>query len=132
PNGVELSPHLRHRNQLADAASLSHGLVMFVATDADAATIRTAFDQGGEFLAAVELRRRFSGIPDNASARDFARTIAGWKPLPLRKTRHMASAHQRGRRATPPVKPLQAVRWFQAHVVAAADIGQRRRRRRGA
>jgi hypothetical protein len=60
---------------------------MFVVTDADAAAIRTAFKQGGEFSAAVELRRRFPGIPDNASAREYARTIAGWKPLPLHKIR---------------------------------------------
>ena len=40
---------------------------MFVVTDADAAAIRTAFDQGGEFSAAVELRQRFPGIPDNAT-----------------------------------------------------------------
>jgi hypothetical protein len=38
----------------------------------------------GEFSAAVELRRRFPGITDNAQARECARTIAGWKPLPLR------------------------------------------------
>jgi hypothetical protein len=40
----------------------------------------------------VELRRRFPGITDNAQARQWARTIAGWKPLPLR-----------------PVKPLPKV-----------------------
>ena len=31
--------------------------------------IRTAFDQGGELSAAVELRRLFPGITDNAHAR---------------------------------------------------------------
>jgi hypothetical protein len=45
--------------------------------------IRTAFDQGGELSAAVELRRLFPGITDNAHARARARTIAGWKPLPV-------------------------------------------------
>jgi hypothetical protein len=60
---------------------------MFVVTEADAAAIRTAFNQGGEFSAAVELRRRFPGIADNAQARIYARTIAAWKPLPLRKVR---------------------------------------------
>ena len=44
--------------------------------------IRTAFDQGDELSAAVELRRLFPGITDNAHARARARTIAGWKPLP--------------------------------------------------
>jgi hypothetical protein len=54
---------------------------MFVVTDADAAAIRAAFEQRGEFAAAVELRRVFPGITDNAQARECARTIAGWKPL---------------------------------------------------
>ena len=54
---------------------------MFVVTDADAAAIRTAFEQRGEFAAAVELRQRFPGITNNAQARECARTIAGWKPL---------------------------------------------------
>ena len=45
--------------------------------------IRTAFDQGDELSAAVELRRLFPGITDNAHARARARTIAGWKPLPV-------------------------------------------------
>ena len=55
---------------------------MFVVTDADAAAIRAVFQQRGEFAAAIELRRRFPGITDNAQARECARTIAGWKPLP--------------------------------------------------
>ena len=60
---------------------------MFVVTEADAAAIRAAFNQGGEFSAAVELRRRFPGISDNAQAREYARTIAAWKPMLLRKVR---------------------------------------------
>jgi hypothetical protein len=55
---------------------------MFVVTEADATAIRTAFDQGGELSAAIELRRLFPGVTDNARARECARTIAGWKPLP--------------------------------------------------
>ena len=60
---------------------------MFVVTDADAAAIRTVFQQSGEFAAAIELRRRFPGITDNRQARECVRTIAGWKPirLPLRR-----------------------------------------------
>ena len=54
---------------------------MFTVTEAEAAAIRTAFEQGGEFSAAVELRRLFPGITDNAEARECARTIAAWKPL---------------------------------------------------
>ena len=57
-------------------------LCMFVVSEKDAAAIRAAFDQGGEFAAAVELRRLFRGITDNAMARECARIIAGWKPLP--------------------------------------------------
>jgi hypothetical protein len=54
---------------------------MFVVTEADAAAIRAVYQQRGEFSAAVELRQRFPGITDNAQARTWARTIAGWKPL---------------------------------------------------
>jgi hypothetical protein len=53
---------------------------MFVVTEADAAAIRDAFERDGEFAAAIELRRRFPGIVDNAQAREHARIIAGWKP----------------------------------------------------
>ena len=55
---------------------------MFLVTEADADAIRTAFDEGGEFSAAVELRRRFPGIADFTKACECARTIAGWKQLP--------------------------------------------------
>ena len=56
---------------------------MFVVTEAQAATIRTTYEQRGEFSAAVELRQLFPGI-DNAQARLCVRTIAGWRPLPKR------------------------------------------------
>src|SRR4051794_40243000 len=55
---------------------------MFLVTKADADAIRTIFHQEGELSAAIELRRRFAGITDNAKAREFVRTIAGWTPLP--------------------------------------------------
>jgi hypothetical protein len=55
---------------------------MFVVTEADAAAIRAIFHQEGELSAAIELRRRFPGIGDNAKARECARRIAGWTPLP--------------------------------------------------
>ena len=51
---------------------------MFVITEADAAAIRAVFNGEGELSAAVEFRRRFPGIIDNAKARACARTIAGW------------------------------------------------------
>jgi hypothetical protein len=56
---------------------------MFTVTDAEAAAIRAAFEQGGELAAAVELRRLFPAITDNTEARECARTIAAWKPLPV-------------------------------------------------
>ena len=55
---------------------------MFLVTEADADAIRAIFNQEGELSAAIELRRRFPGITDNAKARAHARIIAGWKPLP--------------------------------------------------
>jgi hypothetical protein len=58
---------------------------MFVVTEAEAAAIRAVYQQRGEFAAAVELRRRFPGITDNAQARECARTIAGWKPRPVKR-----------------------------------------------
>jgi hypothetical protein len=54
---------------------------MFVVTEADAAAIRAVFNQEGELSAAIELRRRFPGVTDNAKARACARSIAGWTPL---------------------------------------------------
>jgi hypothetical protein len=60
---------------------------MFVVTEADAAAIKEAYETGGELSAAVELRRRFPGIIDNATAREQARRIAGWTPLPPRPAR---------------------------------------------
>ncbi len=63
---------------------------MFVVTEADAAAIRAVYDRDGELSAAIELRRRFPGFTDNDKAREWVRTIAGWKPLsvpPRRTTR---------------------------------------------
>jgi hypothetical protein len=59
---------------LAAHGPSSHAPGMFVVSEADAAGIREAFDRGGEFSAAVELRRLFPGVLDNA-ARDWARTM---------------------------------------------------------
>jgi hypothetical protein len=60
---------------------------MYVVSEADAAAIREAYETGGELSAAIELRRRFPGITDNAKAREQARVIAGWAPLPPRPAR---------------------------------------------
>jgi hypothetical protein len=69
---------------------------MFTVTEAEAAAIRTAFDQGGEFAAALEVRRRFPGVIDNAEAQECARTIAAWRPLPVLPLR---PPRRHGRRA---------------------------------
>ncbi len=56
---------------------------MFMVNESDAAAIRAAYFDEGELSAAIELRRRFPGIVDNARARECARTIAGWRPEPV-------------------------------------------------
>jgi hypothetical protein len=66
--------------------------VMFLVSEADAAAIRAVFEADGGFAAAIELRRRFPGVTDNAHAAECARVIAGWRPivLPLRTGRRAA------------------------------------------
>ena len=71
-------------NSIAKALRIPHALAMFVVTEAQAAMLRTAYEQRGEFSATVELRQLFPGITDNAQARECVRTIAGWPPLPKR------------------------------------------------
>lgn len=61
---------------------------MFVVSESDATAIRTAWEQGGELAAVVELRRLFPAVRDNTRAAVCAATIAGWKP----RTRPDASA----------------------------------------
>jgi hypothetical protein len=55
---------------------------MFVVSEETATAIRTLFEQEGELSAAIEVRRSFPGVTDNARARACARSIAGWQPLP--------------------------------------------------
>jgi hypothetical protein len=71
-------------NRLAGHGRRSHAPGMFVVSEAEASAIRAAFDRGGELSAAVELRRLFPGVADMAQARECARTIACWRPLPVR------------------------------------------------
>lgn len=59
---------------------------MFVVSEAEAASIRAVYNRDGETSAAIELRRIFPGIKDTEVARDCARTIAGWLPLPTART----------------------------------------------
>jgi hypothetical protein len=60
---------------------------MFMVSEADAAAIRSVYEAEGELSAAIELRRRFPGIIDNARAQECARSIAGsiagWTPLAI-------------------------------------------------
>jgi hypothetical protein len=65
---------------------------MFMVSEAEATAIRTAFEQIGELAAAAEVRRLFPLLGDNVNARAFARTIAGWRPLPMTKARGAGKA----------------------------------------
>ena len=60
---------------------------MFSVSEAEAAAIRTAFEQDGELSAGAEMRRLFPGITDGAKAREMARMIAGWNPQFLAPTK---------------------------------------------
>jgi hypothetical protein len=68
---------------LSGTAARDHLPGMFCVSETEAAAIRTAYEQGGELSAAIELRRLFRSITDNTKARECARTIAGWTPLPV-------------------------------------------------
>ncbi len=54
---------------------------MFCVSEAQAAAIRTAFEQRGEVPAVVELRRLFPRVGNIAWARECVRTIAAWQPV---------------------------------------------------
>jgi hypothetical protein len=69
---------------LATRGPRAHPAGMFTVSEADAAAIRDAFEQRGEFAAAVELRRLFPGVSDMTEARECARAIAAWQPLPVK------------------------------------------------
>src|SRR6202041_3049566 len=86
--------HEGSASALASRGAHRHAFGMFVITEADAAAIRAVFNQEGELSAAIELRRRFPGVTDNAKARAFARTIAGWTPLPA-QPRPVTRLHSR-------------------------------------
>jgi hypothetical protein len=58
--------------RLPSAAPAAIFDAMFVVTEADAAAIRAAYDQGGELSAVVELRRLFPGLANNENARTCA------------------------------------------------------------
>jgi hypothetical protein len=54
---------------------------MLAVHEATAEAIRRAYEDGGEFAGALELRRHFPLIGDNSHARLRVRAIVGWKPL---------------------------------------------------
>ena len=83
--------------ELAALGACTHPADMFVVTEAEAAAIRAAFEQSGEFSAAVELRRLFPAVTDTAQARACARAIAGWKPLPVPPPRVQRLERRRSR-----------------------------------
>jgi hypothetical protein len=84
PRPVSLASQSPPAQALAALGALTHPAGMFVVTEAEAAAIRAVYEQCGEFSAAVELRRLFPGVLDNAEARECARAIAGWKLLPAK------------------------------------------------
>ena len=57
--------------ELAALGAHTHPAGMFVVTEAEAAAIRAVYEQSGELSAAVELRRLFPGVSDNAEARRY-------------------------------------------------------------
>ena len=90
-----------------------HALIlreMFLVNEADAATIRAILDEQGELSAAIELRRRFPGITDNAKARQYVRTIAGWKPLPPHPVKVVRLRSRGDERSRPPTSSFSVVR----------------------
>ena len=91
---------LRHSSRLPSTVRVATFTGMYVVTEADAAAIREVYERDGELSAAIELRRRFPGITDNAKAREQARAIAGWQPLPEPSTAG-SQALPEGRRQMP-------------------------------
>ncbi len=54
---------------------------MFCVSEAQAAVIRTAFEQRGELSAVVELRRLFPRVGNIGWLGSASRTIAAWQPV---------------------------------------------------
>jgi hypothetical protein len=62
-----------------------HPPAMFLVTEADAAAIGAVPNQEGELSAAIEVRRLFPGITDNAKARAYARPSPDGSRGPCRR-----------------------------------------------
>ena len=54
---------------------------MFSVDEVTAEAIRRAYEDGGELAGAVEFKRHFPLISDNAKAGECVRIIAGWQPV---------------------------------------------------
>ena len=67
-------------------------LAMYVVTEADAAAIREIYERDGELSAAIELRRRFPGVTDNAKARERQPSFTPHYPRRSRKAKADAPA----------------------------------------
>src|SRR4051812_21285860 len=101
---------LAGRSTTSQPAALASGCTENRAyTEADAEAIRTIFHQEGELSAAIELRRRFPGIMDNAKARACARTIAGWTARPTAPASVIPLRPRKAKAVleTPKAKPAQ-------------------------
>src|ERR1700733_15037636 len=68
--------------RLVRCGCAAHACATFSVDEATAEAIRRVFNESGELSVAIELRRHFPGITDNAAARRCVRMIASWKPLP--------------------------------------------------
>jgi hypothetical protein len=66
---------LAHAARQKPLCPLAYAPRMFLVTDTEAAAIRANYEQEGEFSAAIELRRLFPGVTDNAKARAHVRSI---------------------------------------------------------
>ena len=62
---VEHGSHAALTGRLARGGALSHARMMFIVSEVEAAAIRTAYAEGGELSAAVELHRLFPGLANN-------------------------------------------------------------------
>jgi hypothetical protein len=75
---------------------------MFMVSDAEAAAIRAAHERAGDTGATAELLRLFPGVADYRRAREFARAIAAWQPLPPAPAKLPRLKRERQARIAPP------------------------------
>ena len=97
---------------------------MFVIDDATVTAIRQALAEGGELSAAVDLRRRFPGIPDAEAARRCVRAIVAW-PEPRRPhccKRSGNAPHRVFRRRRGRIRPWCSVAAWLSAAIPAAEV----------